>query len=214
VFRNAEQEVLGPAPFAQDFARSCNTAFASLAPRVPGRALPTAARALGIGIQPTLGVPAFGGSVPTPAGPVELAADAFGQGRLLVSPFAMAGAAAAIARGRWQAPRLLLNAARPAVGPVLPPGAVDTLRSLMREVVTSGTGTVLAAQPGPPVYGKTGTAEIGAQTPPRTDAWFVGYQGDIAFATLVANTHNGFGGTVAAPIVSRFLSRLHAAPGG
>jgi cell division protein FtsI/penicillin-binding protein 2 len=214
VFHNAEQEVLGPAPFSQDFARSCNTAFASLAPRVPGPALPAAARALGIGIQPSLGVPAFGGSVPTPAGPVELAADAFGQGRVLVSPFAMAGAAAAIARGRWQAPRLVLDSARPAVGPLLPAGAVATLRSLMREVVTSGTGTLLAVQPGPPVYGKTGTAEIGAQTPPRTDAWFVGYQGDIAFAALVANTHNGFGGTVAAPVVSRFLGRLHAAPGG
>ena len=56
----------------------------------------------------------------------------------------------------------------------------------MREVVTSGTATVLASQPGLPVYGKTGTAEYGNTNPPQTDAWFIGYQGDIAFACLVA----------------------------
>jgi hypothetical protein len=67
---------------------------------------------------------------------------------------------------------------------------------------------VLASQPGLPVHGKTGTAETGNGTPPRTDAWFVGYQGDIAFAALVANTANGFGGAVAAPIVGRFLATL------
>ena len=209
-FRNAEQEVLGPTSFAQDFADSCNTAFVSLAPRVAGNALPAAARALGLGRGLKLGVPTFSGSVPPPADPVGLAAEAFGQGRILVSPLAMAGLAAALARGRWQSPRLLLDPvpARFRLGPKLPPAAVVTLRALLREVVTSGTGTALAAQPGPPVYGKTGTAEVGAQQPPRTDAWFIGYQGDVAFAALVADTNNGSGGTVAAPLVGRFLSRL------
>jgi len=148
--------------------------------------------------------------VPVPTSPVELAAAAFGQGRILVSPLALANVAAAIARGRWQAPQLVLGAGptRPPLGPKLPPASVATLRTLMRQVVTSGTGTALAAQAGPPVYGKTGTAEVGAQHPPRTDAWFIGYQGDIAFAALVADTHNGFGGTVAAPIINRFLTDL------
>jgi cell division protein FtsI/penicillin-binding protein 2 len=76
----------------------------------------------------------------------------------------------------------------------------------MREAVTNGTGTLLASQPGPPVYGKTGTAETGVGTPPHTDAWFIGYQGDIAFAALIANTNNGFGGTLAAPLISQFLT--------
>jgi cell division protein FtsI/penicillin-binding protein 2 len=76
----------------------------------------------------------------------------------------------------------------------------------MRDVVTSGTGTALAGQPGPPVYGKTGTAETGTNNPPHTDAWFIGYQGDIAFAALIANTTNGYGGTTAAPIISHFLT--------
>ncbi|HVA32464.1 MAG TPA: penicillin-binding transpeptidase domain-containing protein [Gaiellaceae bacterium] len=209
-FRNAEHEVLGMTSFAQDFAHSCNTAFISLAPRVGGGALPAAARALGIGRSLDFGVPAFAGSVPVPANPVDLAAQAFGQGRDLVSPLTLAAAAAAIARGRWVAPRLVLDPVLPATpdGPVLPAGVVATLRALMRAVVTEGTGTALAGQPGLPVYGKTGTAEIGSQTPPRTDAWFIGFQGDIAFAALVSNTVNGYGGTVAAPIIARFLAQL------
>jgi cell division protein FtsI/penicillin-binding protein 2 len=209
-FHNAEHEILGPTSFALDFAHSCNTAFASLAPRVAGAALPTAARALGIGRGRRLGVPNFPGSVPAPRDPVELAAEAFGQGRILVSPLVLADAAAAVARGRWRPPRLLLE---PAPAPSasespLPAGPLATLRTLLRAVVTTGTGTALAAQPGAPVYGKTGTAETGANNPPRTDAWFIGYQGDVAFAALVANTNNGFGGTIAAPIAARFLTRL------
>jgi cell division protein FtsI/penicillin-binding protein 2 len=209
-FRNAEQEALGATSFERDFAHSCNTAFASLAPRVGGGVLPTTARMLGIGRPLNLGVPVFAGSVPTPRDPVELAADAFGQGRILVSPLVMAAVAAAVARGRWEPPRLILDPppATAAAGPALPARPLATLRTLLRDVVTFGTGTALATQPGPPVYGKTGTAETGSQNPPRTDAWFVGYQGDIAFATLVANTDNGLGGTTAAPIIARFLSKV------
>ena len=211
-FHNAEHEVLGLTSFAQDFAHSCNTAFISLAPRVGGGALPAAARALGIGRGVDLGASTFAGSVLVPGNPVDLAAEAFGQGSDLVSPFALAAAAAAIARGRWVAPRLVLAPTLPASpdGPVLPAGSVATLRALMRAVVTAGTGAALSGQPGLPVYGKTGTAEIGSQTPLRTDAWFIGFQGDIAFAALVSNTVNGFGGAVAAPIIGRFLGLLGA----
>jgi cell division protein FtsI/penicillin-binding protein 2 len=210
-FHNAEQEALGPASFSEDFARSCNTAFASLARRVTGKTLPATARSLGIGRAADLGTPAFTGSVPQPSGPVELAADTFGQGRILVSPLTMAGVAAAIARGRWLSPRLVIHAhASPRLtGPRLPPRPLAALRELMRKVVTSGTGTALANQPGGPVYGKTGTAETHIRDGPRTDAWFIGYQDDIAFAALVANTHNGFGGTLAAPIIARFLTNLN-----
>ena len=209
-FHNAEHEVLGPITFAHAFAASCNTAFAGLAPRVSGTTLPRTATTLGLGRSLAVGVPAFGGQVPAPTDPVDRAAEAFGQGQILVSPLAMAAAAAAVARGRWLAPQLVKDrgASSAPAGPTLPSGPTATLRTLMREVVTSGTGTVLASQPGLPIYGKTGTAETGTGTPPRTDAWFVGYQGDIAFAALVPNTANGFGGAVAAPIVGRFLAKL------
>jgi cell division protein FtsI/penicillin-binding protein 2 len=207
-FHNAEHELLGPTSLAHDFARSCNTAFVTLAPRLAGATLPHTARLLGIGRRLNLGVPAYPGTVPRPAGSVELAADAIGQGRILLSPLTMANVAAAIARGHWQAPRLIITRRPPrtAPGPQLP--AVATLRTLMRQVVTSGTGTALASQPGPPVYGKTGTAETGTHHPARTDAWFIGYQGDIAFAAVVTNTNNGFGGTTATPIITHFLTNL------
>jgi cell division protein FtsI/penicillin-binding protein 2 len=89
-----------------------------------------------------------------------------------------------------------------------PIAGASTLRELMREVVVSGTGTAAASVPGAPVYGKTGTAEYGTDVPPRTHAWFVGWQGGIAFAVLVADTKDGFGGDVAAPIAAAFLASL------
>jgi cell division protein FtsI/penicillin-binding protein 2 len=72
----------------------------------------------------------------------------------------------------------------------------------MRVVVTSGTGTA-ANVPGQPVFGKTGTAEFGSGKPPPTDAWFIGFRGDVAFAVVVQG--GGVGGQVAAPIAASFL---------
>ena len=77
----------------------------------------------------------------------------------------------------------------------------------MRAVVTDGTGTALKGVPGPPVHGKTGTAEFGTRNPPDTHAWFTGYQDDVAFAVVVEG--GGFGAKVAAPIAADFLERLH-----
>src|SRR5581483_1689541 len=64
------------------------------------------------------------------------------------------------------------SVAAPAVqspaGTPLPPGVLATLHSLMREVVTSGTAPVLQKAPGAPVMAKTGTAEYGSGSPPKT----------------------------------------------
>jgi cell division protein FtsI/penicillin-binding protein 2 len=79
------------------------------------------------------------------------------------------------------------------------------LRGLMRAVVISGTGT-RAAAPGGPVYGKTGTAEYGDGDPLPTHAWFVGWQGSLAFAVFVEDGASG--GSVAAPVAARFLRAL------
>ena len=76
----------------------------------------------------------------------------------------------------------------------------------MGEVVSRGTATLLKGTPGGTVRGKTGTAEFGQKNPPETHAWFVGYQGGIAFAVLVENGKSG--GSVAAPIAKDFLTTL------
>jgi cell division protein FtsI/penicillin-binding protein 2 len=95
-------------------------------------------------------------------------------------------------------------AAAPPAGP-LAPEVVAQLRELMREVVVSGTATVLAPVPGE-VHAKTGTAEYGTDTPPRTHAWMIGYRGDLAFAVLVED--GGFGAEAAGPIAARFLTAV------
>jgi cell division protein FtsI/penicillin-binding protein 2 len=116
----------------------------------------------------------------------------------------VAGASAAVANGAWIAPHLLADT-KPATTQ-LPAGQVKTLRSLMRSVVSSGTATVMRSTPGGPVYGKTGTAEFGSDNPPKTHAWFTGYQGDVAFAVIVEA--GGFGAKAAAPIAKSFLTTL------
>jgi cell division protein FtsI/penicillin-binding protein 2 len=208
-FHNAEHEVLGDISFRAAFARSCNTAFVGLAPRLSFAAESRAAALFGIGRTWHLGVPVFSGAAPPASSVVDGAAASFGQGRVLVSPVAMAAVAAAVARGRWEQPRLLTSPAVAQSEPGPPLAEAPTLRSLMRSVVVDGTGAALAAVPGGPVYGKTGTAEYGDDTPPRTHAWFVGWQGELAFAVLVADTKDGFGGEVAAPVAARFLRSLH-----
>jgi cell division protein FtsI/penicillin-binding protein 2 len=50
---------------------------------------------------------------------------------------------------------------------------------MMREVISSGTA--LRMQDLGEVYGKTGEAEVEG----GSHAWFAGYRGDLAFATLV-----------------------------
>jgi cell division protein FtsI/penicillin-binding protein 2 len=208
-FHNAEREAFGLIPFHTDFARSCNTAFVSLAPRLSADSLRRAASSLGIGVPTGLGVAAYAGSVPVTTDPVDRAASAFGQGRVLTSPLAIATATASVARGARVSPRLVRDGTLPATDGIptaLPAGPIDTLRQLMREVVTSGTGTALAAVPGAPVFGKTGTAEYGSGPNPPSHAWFTGWQGDIAFGVFVQGGE--FGGDTAAPIAARFLTAL------
>jgi cell division protein FtsI/penicillin-binding protein 2 len=53
---------------------------------------------------------------------------------------------------------------------------------MMREVVTAGTAKQLSGIPN--LAGKTGTAEAGGGT---AHGWFVGYQGNMAFAVFVEN---------------------------
>ena len=207
VFSNAEDEVLGAVPFHTDFADSCNTAFVGSSTKINAAELAKAAKSLGYGQPNKLGVTAFTGNVPTSGDAVAHAAAMIGQDKVLANPVTVAGASAAVAAGAWHAPRLVVDADHPAdKGVALPKGTDTELKKLMREVVTNGTGVGLKSVPGGPVAGKTGTAEYGQETPPRTHAWFTGFQGDVAFAVIVED--GGFGADTAVPIVHDFLTRL------
>ncbi|MEU4215303.1 penicillin-binding transpeptidase domain-containing protein [Actinoplanes sp. NPDC026623] len=208
-FKNSHDMVLGSVPFHTDFAKSCNTAFVNLAPKLGADGLRDAAAKLGLGAKWDLGADNFSGEISPADSPTELAAATFGQGSTAVSPLAMAGATAAVARGQFKQPRLVLDPAPAgpvADGPQLTEASIGPLRAMMREVVTKGTGQALAGVPGKPVSGKTGTAEFkdGDQ---ETHAWFVGWQGDIAFAVMVQK--GGAGAEAAVPIANRFLTALN-----
>jgi cell division protein FtsI/penicillin-binding protein 2 len=208
VFHNYELGITGPHPtFADAFAASCNTTMVGFAGDLSGSDLTSSAAQLGLGSHWNLGLDAYSGSVPADDDLVTRAADMIGQGRVQASPLAMAMVAAAVDSGVSRTPTLL---------PELHPGRrlaqldsrVDTdLQSMMRLVVTQGTGTSVDL-PGAPVYAKTGTAEFQQGTTTGTNAWMIGYRGDIAFAVFVANGSSG--AHDAGPVVAALLNGLPA----
>jgi cell division protein FtsI/penicillin-binding protein 2 len=210
-FENADQFDLGTVPFTEAFAQSCNTTFIEQAMDLPDDALAVAARSYGVGIDWELPVPVFSGSVPADSTGTTKAANAIGQGQVLMSPVQLALVAATVAGGSPVAP-VEVTGAEPAAELELPEGpgqgVLDALRPLMRQVVLSGTARELADRG--EVYGKTGTAEYGSNTPPDAHGWFMGYQlggpqGDLAFAVLV---EGGQSSSVAVGVTDAFLDAL------
>jgi cell division protein FtsI/penicillin-binding protein 2 len=212
--RNYEGGALSNPTFGEDFANSCNTAFVQLAAKLGDSDLAAAARALGIGAgwEKSLGVGgAFPGKVPENTGATDKAAATIGQGRNLTSPLSLAVMAGSVARGSFVPPALVTVPAPAETSrepKPLDPQVTSQLRALMGRVVTEGSAEALKDAPGGVVRGKTGTAEYGTKNPPETHAWFVGYQGDVAFAVLVEKGKSG--GTAAAPVAKDFLTRLAA----
>jgi cell division protein FtsI/penicillin-binding protein 2 len=111
----------------------------------------------------------------------ERTEDGFGQGKVLVSPFGMALAAATVAAGKTPVPQLIVGRQTGIKGqnPPISPPMLDGLRSMMRLVVTNGTAKDIAGSGD--VHGKTGEAEFEG----GSHAWFAGYRGDMAFAALI-----------------------------
>lgn len=179
---NYNEFSLGDVSMSTAFTRSCNTSFAKLASEMGPDDLTSAAAMFGIGPEYTVtGLPTESGSVPPAPDLVQRTEDGFGQGKVLVSTFGMALAAATVAHGSTPTPRLIQGEDTAVEGdrPTVDPAVVDGLRGMMRSVVTSGTADRIADQG--EVYGKTGEAEVDG----GSHAWFVGYRGDLAFATLV-----------------------------
>jgi len=205
-FENQDQFDLGTVPFREAFAQSCNTTFIQQALQLPDGALAEAASSYGVGTDWKLPVDIFGGSVPADSTGTTKAANAIGQGQVLMSPAQLALVAAGIASGTPAAPVEVAGGEAAGPAPKGPGQAVlDALRPLMRQVVLSGTATALAGRG--EVYGKTGTAEYGSNTPPDAHGWFMGYQlggpqGDIAFAVLVEGGHSS---STAVAVTNAFL---------
>jgi cell division protein FtsI/penicillin-binding protein 2 len=205
VFHNAEGTGQ-VSDLLQAFAESCNTAFIQLALRhLTAADFPRTAAQYGIGLNPRMGLAVFGGKVPTPSGTADLAATTIGQGRVLVSPLAMAMAAAGVDTGVVHAARLVGGAPDDSAPTARLPGrVVRYLHQMMAQVVATGTASGKGLPAG--TYAKTGTAEYGSGHPLPTDAWLVGFRGNIAFAMVTVN--GGEGGPTDGPVVARFLKSL------
>jgi len=193
---------LGTVPMAKAFANSCNTTFAELASRMPPKALTDAASQFGIGADFTIeGLTTVTGTVPPTVNLAERTEDGFGQGKVLVTPFGMALAAATVAAGTTPTPHLIVGSQTTETGenPPADPVILDGLRSMMRLVVTNGTAREI--DDAGSVYGKTGEAEFEG----GSHAWFAGYRGDLAFAALIVG---GGSSAYAVRMVKQMLQEL------
>jgi len=201
---------VGTIPLSEAIAQSCNTALIAQHEQVSSEDLHEAAESLGIGLKPGTDeswlFPYFSGTVPADATGTTHAADFIGQGGVLVSPLAMAGAAASVASGTTVIPWLVQGEEhRAPITPAVPLTSAEAtqLQQLMYGVVQNGSSTFLQDVPGDPVGAKSGTAQYGTDDPPATHAWMIAFQGDLAVAVFVEV--GDYGTATAGPILEDFL---------
>lgn len=150
-----------------------------------------------------------------------------GQGYIAVTPLQMTIMAAALANGgKVLYPRFVdrIEPADSSMGPplVLPRGRVrdtlgvsrhslDILRDAMHDEVEEGTGK-LAAIPGFPICGKTGTAEIKDEHGRATGrtTWFLSFAptDKPRYAVVVMVENGSFGGPTCAPAAKKIYEEL------
>jgi cell division protein FtsI/penicillin-binding protein 2 len=205
-FENEDRFAYPPVPISAAFGYSCNTSAIAQAMALPADAVRDAATTLGLGATWRLPVDAFSGSVPAPASQTERAATAIGQGRVQVSPLLMALIAGAADTGSTVVPSLTTGTGGRR-HEVLSRALTAKMRTLMTSTVALPNGTAHDLADLGNVRGKTGTAEYGTATPPRSHSWFAGTRGDLAFAVFV---YDGDSAHVdAVPITHAFLSRVN-----
>ncbi|AZA13845.1 penicillin-binding transpeptidase domain-containing protein [Corynebacterium choanae] len=193
---------LGSVPLLRAFASSCNTTFADISARLAPGELKSVAAQFGLGRDYHIqGLDTVTGQVPEGEELVDRTEAGFGQGKDLASPFGMALVAATAAHGATPEPYLIAgdHSATDPAPPAPAPEAIAQLQQMMLAVTQQGTARGMRAAGD--VYGKTGEAEIAG----GSHAWFAGYRGDIAFATLIVL---GGGSESAVAVTDHFLRAL------
>jgi penicillin-binding protein A len=241
VIRNNESELCGGS-FVESFAHSCNTVFAPLGVKIGAEKIVETAEQFGWN-QPTTLYNAKATAATDPGrmtmptnfegdtSHTNISVTAIGQGEVLATPLGMASVAQTIANGGQRSPTPIVTDPdlQSDAGPVEVTSTENArvLTSLMRAVVSNGTGTA-ARLPKTQVAGKTGTAELGPkpnQPPPKPvgpgeeppapeqiiDAWFIAFapaqKPKLAVAVMLIDA-DGDGGTVAAPIANDILGSV------
>jgi peptidoglycan glycosyltransferase len=241
VIDNAHDEPCGGS-FVEAFAKSCNTVFAPLGVRIGAEKIVETAEQFGWNEAPTLydarataatdpGRMTMPTSFEGDTSHTNISVTAIGQGEVLATPLGMASVAQTIAGGGTRSPTPIVSdrELQAEAGPVEVTSTANArvMTSLMRGVVSNGTGTA-AALPKTQVAGKTGTAELGPKPnqppaqpvgpggePPEPeqviDAWFIAFapaqRPRLAIAVMLIDA-DGDGGEVAAPIAQDILGSV------
>nr|WP_202438174.1 penicillin-binding transpeptidase domain-containing protein [Streptomyces sp. SID5910] len=205
-FQNDDEFEIKKGTFKASFARSCNTAFISQAPKLENDDLTKQAQEVfGLGRNDwAIGVPSFDGAVPVQSA-APMAASLIGQGGVRMNPLNMASVSATVRTGAFHQPylvapsvdgRTLAKASR-----TMSASTLGQLRELMSYTATNGTAAEAMAGVSGQTGAKTGSAEVDGQDKPN--GWFTAYRGDLAAAGVVQQ--GGHGGDTAGPIVAALL---------
>ncbi len=205
-FQNDDEFEIKDGTFRASFARSCNTAFISQAPKLENDDLTEQAKEVfGLSMNNwSVGVPTFDGAVPVQSA-ASMAASLIGQGGVRMSPLNMASVAATVRSGGFHQPylvapsvdgRRLATASR-----TMSASTLAQLRQLMSYTAAHGTAAAAMAGVGGDAGAKTGSAEVDGQDEPN--GWFIAYRGDLAAAGVVQQ--GGHGADSAGPIVAALL---------
>jgi hypothetical protein len=205
-FQNDDKFEIKGGTFKASFARSCNTAFISQAPKLKDDDLTRQAQQVfGLSLNNwAVGVPTFDGSVPVQS-QAQMGASLIGQGGVRMNPLNMASVSATVKSGVFRQPylvapsvdgRTLATAQR-----TLSASTLAQLRDLMSYTAAYGTAAEAMAGVSGDVGAKTGSAEVDGQKKPN--GWFTAYRGDLAAAGVVQAA--GHGGETAGPIVASLL---------
>ncbi|WP_067454030.1 penicillin-binding transpeptidase domain-containing protein [Actinomadura macra] len=171
--------------FASHYAYSCKTTLAQLGGKLSAQTLMAEASRLGLGKDWGLSVPAFTGSVPAPANDGEKAATMVGEGKVQVSPLAMALVAAAAQNGTWKAPYVLKDLSKAGQVPPtnLQPESISSLKKVLSRSIRTGLAT--PARVSGDVVGVAALPAVNEGGQTREISWFVGSRGDLAFAVAL-----------------------------
>ncbi|MEU6005921.1 penicillin-binding transpeptidase domain-containing protein [Streptomyces sp. NPDC047453] len=205
-FQNDKKFEIKNGTFKASFARSCNTAFISQAPKLKNSDLTQQAQQVfGLALDNwAVGVPTFDGAVPVQSA-APMGASLIGQGGVRMNPLNMASVASTVKAGVFHQPYLVSpsvdNRKLATASRTMSASTLSQLREVMQYTAAYGTAAEAMAGLGPDYGAKTGSAEVDNQK--KANGWFTAYRGDLAAAGVVQA--GGHGGDTAGPIVASLL---------
>ncbi|MEV5007595.1 penicillin-binding transpeptidase domain-containing protein [Streptomyces sp. NPDC055692] len=205
-FQNDKKFEIKGGTFKASFARSCNTAFISQAPKLKNSDLTQQAQQVfGLALDNwAVGVPTFDGAVPVQSA-APMGASLIGQGGVRMNPLNMASVASTVKAGVFHQPYLVSpsvdNRKLATASRTMSASTLSQLREVMQYTAAYGTAAESMAGLGPDYGAKTGSAEVDNQK--KANGWFTAYRGDLAAAGVVQA--GGHGGDTAGPIVASLL---------